>query len=231
MELKAIKNEFTGVWDVEGLEHWSETFKTMVNNLRSYKNFKFARYGDGEIYCIKGRHGNNCDNHIYFPDLGAALRQSIQEEPDYMTGIQPLSISHIPEDVVNYFSHFKKLYNADVLHNASITGDLKQFEKSMEGRYIILVGPAHLASFFNTCVHIVIPSVNCWLEYPHIKEQINFHLEGINNAVVILAASMMSEVLISDFEEVEHTFIDVGSVLDPYCGVKSRKYHHKLKCQ
>jgi hypothetical protein len=47
--------------------------------------------------------------------------------------------------------------------------------------------------------------------------------------VVLLAASMMSEVLIDDFADHHHTFIDIGSVLDPYCGIKSRRYHHKLK--
>lgn len=229
MQLKAIKNEETGVWDILGLEHWYITFINMIDNLKTYKNFKFARYGDGEIYCMKGRHGNNCDNHTYFPELGAALRQSIQEEPKYMVGIQPLSISHIPEDVYNYFSHFRHLYNADVLHNASIDGQLTKFTRSLEGRYIILVGPVHLASIFTSCIHIVIPSVNCWLEFEYIKQQIEFHLDGINNAVVILAASMMSEVIISHFSDADHTFIDVGSVLDPYAGVKSRKYHYKLK--
>jgi hypothetical protein len=228
MELKAIKNDVTGIWDIEGLEHWYITLNTMIDNLKSFKNFKFARYGDGEIYCMNERQGSNCDNHAYFHDLGAALKQSIYEEPDYMVGIQPLSISHIPEHVKNYFGHFRKMYNADVLHNASISGQLFNFTKAMEGRYIIMVGPAHVSTFFD-CVHIVIPSNNCWLNFTDIKQQIEFHLEGINNAVVLLAASMMSEVLISNFSEYNHTFIDIGSVLDPYCGVKSRRYHHKLK--
>jgi hypothetical protein len=227
--MKAFKNEVAGLWHIEGLEHWADTYRTVIENLINKKVFKFARYGDGEIYCMKSKQGQNCDNHIYFPDLGSALRQTIQQEPEYMVGIQPLSISHIPEDVNNYFGHFVKLYNADILHNASIEGHLFKFINALKGRYIILVGPSHLASFFPNCVHIVIPSVNCWVQHEAVKHQIEFHTDGINNAVVLLAASMMSEVLINNFEHYDHTFIDIGSVLDPYVGVKSRKYHHKLK--
>lgn len=200
----------------------------MLDNLKGNRAFKFARYGDGEIYCMKGRQGGNCDNHAYFPDLGSALRQTISAEPEYMVGIQPLSVSHLPQDVQNYFGEFKTLYNADVLHNASINGEIDKFLHALEGRYVILVGPPHLASLFPECVHIVTPAVNCWLQFENIRQQIEFHTEGINNAVVLLAASMMAEVLISVFEDHHHTFIDVGSVFDPYAGVKSRRYHYNL---
>jgi hypothetical protein len=227
--MKALKDEATGVWDIQGLEHWRETYRVMLDNLKSNKVFKFARYGDGEIYCMSGKVGHNCDKHTYFPDLGVELIDSIQREPDYMVGIQPLSVDHLPKEVNYYFGDFRKLYNADVLHNASIEGKLNEFLGALAGRYIILVGPFHLADLFKSCVHIVIPSVNCWTEYENVKQQIEFHTDGVNNAVVLLASSMMSEVLISDFADYHHTFIDVGSVLDPYAGVKSRRYHQKLK--
>jgi hypothetical protein len=228
MDLRATKDEVSGIWTLDGCEPWTETFTTMIENLKVSKDFKFARYGDGEIYCMNGRNGKNCDGHFYFPTLSMALHKAISPEPEYMVGIQPLSVQHFPKDVDNYFGNFHTLYNADALHNASLSGSLKQFTAALEGRYIILVGPAHLASFFAQCVHIVIPNDNCWTEYTKIKQQIEFHIDGVNNAVVILAASMMSEVLISNFEDAPHTFIDVGSVLDPYCGVKSRRYHFKL---
>lgn len=227
--MEAIKCENTGIWEIRGLEPWEETFTGIVENLKVGKMFKFARYGDGEIYCMKGRQGGNCDNHSYFPDLGSALRQTVSSEPEYMVGIQPMSVSNMPDQVQNYFGHFKTLYNADVLHNASISGRLEEFTRALDGRYVVLVGPPHLADLFTNCVHIVTPSINCWLQFENVRQQLEFHVEGINNAVVLLAASMMSEVLISEFEDYHHTFIDAGSVFDPYCGVKSRRYHYKLK--
>jgi len=226
MNLNAHRDETTGRWFLEGVEPETETYQRILTMLKEGVNFKFARYGDGEIYCMVRTNGHNTDGHEYFPALGERLRQSIEKEPGYMVGIQPLSVSHLTNTVGIYFGHFKRLFNADVLHSASIDGQLSHFFKALEGRYIILCGPAHLASLFPGSVHIVIPDKNCWLQYEAIKEQIDFHL--VDDCVVLLCASMMSEVLISDFADKKITMIDAGSVFDPYVGVNSRKYHHKL---
>lgn len=220
----ATRDEQTGRWFLDGVESEAVTYENMINNLKDGINFKFARYGDGEIYAMLGRKGANCDGHTYFPDLGKRLIQTIEQEPKYMVGIQPLSVSHLPIQVAGFFGGFK-LYNADVLHSASIDGVLERLFEAISGRYLVVVGPSHLASLFDG-VHIVIPTVNCWLSYGSIKEQLAFHLK--EDAVVLLCASMMSEVLIKDFEDYNCTMIDCGSVFDPYAGVKSRKYHYKL---
>ena len=227
----ASREESTGRWTLEGVEPDRRVYDWMCDQLKANKAFKFARYGDGEWNCIFGKHGQNCDGHKYFPDLGANLRRVILSEPAYLVGMQPLSMSYERADQIKEFCSGLRInwVNADVLHNASIDGVLDKFINVLAGKYIILVGPLHLDGFFANCVHIAIPPVNCWLEYENIRQQIEFHVDGVNNAVVLLAASMMSEVLIDDFADHHHTFIDIGSVLDPYCGIKSRRYHHKLK--
>lgn len=225
--LNAYRDEATGRWFLEGVEMETDTYQRIVTMLKDGTNFKFARYGDGELYCMTGKQGQNCDGHQYFPAMGKRLRESVEKEPAYMVGIQPLSVSHLADTVEAYFSHFKNLYNADVLHSASIDGQIGKFFHALEGRYIILCGPAHLASLFEGSVHIVVPSVNCWLQYEQIKEQLALHM--VDNCVVLLCASMMSECLIADFADRNITMIDCGSVFDPWAGVLSRKYHHKLK--
>jgi hypothetical protein len=224
--MQAIKDESNGRWTIKGLEPSEQTFEKICDMLRKCVNFKFARYGDGEFNCMFGKKGRNCDGHEYFPAMCERLNSALRRA-DYMVGIQPLALS-IYGERVNLLLEGLDIYNADALHNASIDGQIRYFTKALNGRYVILVGPAHLAGFF-AGVHIIIPSVNCWAEYESIRQQMQFHIEGVNNAVVLLAASMMSEVLIDDFADEPHTFIDIGSVLDPYCGVKSRRYHHKLK--
>lgn len=229
--LIAHKEDATGRWSLGGVEPDYVVYDRMIEELKSNKPFKFARYGDGEWNCIFGKPGQNCDGHKYFPSLGENLRRVILSEPGYIVGMQPLSMSYERADQIREFCAGLKInwVNADVLHNASIDGELHRFINAITGKYIILVGPIHLDAFFANCVHIAIPSVNCWLEYEKIRQQIEFHVDGVNNAVVLLAASMMSEVLIDDFADYHHTFIDIGSVLDPYVGVKSRRYHYKLK--
>lgn len=224
--MKAYKNYETGRWYLEGVEPEEETYNKIVSNIKDGTPFKFARYGDGELNAMNGKIGQNCDGHEYFPEMGVRLIESLNPENDIMVGIQPLSVNHYPDMVKYYFKHFTKLYNADVLHSASIDGRIQPFFDALSGRYVILVGPAHLAPVFNS-VHIVIPSKNCWLQYEKVKENMKYHLD-VDDAVVVLCASMMSEVLISDFSYSKHTFIDCGSLFDPYAGVNSRKYHFKL---
>lgn len=230
-KLVAHRNEITGQWSLEGVPHWADTYREIIDNLKSHKAFKFSRFGDGEWNCILGKQGQNCDGHKYFPELGAALRRVVLSEPKYIVGMQPLSMSYERSEQIKEFCNGLKInwVNADVLHNASIDGRLGDFINAISGRYIILVGPVHLNRFFSHSVHLVTLPQNCWLEYENIRQQIEFHIDGVDNAVVLLAASMMSEVLIDDFADHPHTFVDIGSVLDPYCGVKSRRYHHKLK--
>lgn len=226
VDLKAYRNEQSGRWFMEGVEPETQTYDRIVTMLKEGINFKFARYGDGEINAMIGKDGQNCDGHKYFNDLGFKLVETIRYEPSYMVGIQPLSVNHLGEHVKHYFGDFKTLYNADALHSASIDGVLERFFKALTGRYLIVIAPPHLAGLFE-CVHIVIPPVDCWLSYDRIKEQLEYHL--IDDAVILLCASMMSEVLISDFKDRNCTMIDCGSLFDPYAGVKSRRYHHKLK--
>lgn len=225
----ASRNESTGRWKIEGLEKSEVTYARICQMLRDEVNFKFARYGDGEWLCMFGKEGANCDNHKYFTDLGEQLKKSLIEEPDYLCGIQPLSLSHKIRDKILSFTEGLKInwVDADCLHSASIDGKLKEFGEAINHRYVILVGPAHLHSLFD-CVHIVIPDVDCWLQYEKVCEQLDFHLKGSNNAVVLLCASMMSEVIISRFRKVDCTMVDCGSVFDPLVGVKSRRYHFKL---
>lgn len=230
-KIKAHRNEQSGRWYMEGVEDEKVTYAKMIDDLTNNKAFKFSRFGDGEWNCIFNKEGQNCDGHKYFPDLGESLRRVILSEPTYKVGIQPLSMSYERTEQIKEFCNGLNIdwVNADVLHSASIDGELDKFINALSRRYIIVVGAPHLASFFSNGVHIVIPTVNCWLEYKYIKEQIEFHTEGVDEAVVLLAASMTSEVLIDDFADHSHTFIDIGSVLDPYVGVKSRRYHYKLK--
>ena len=227
---KASRDEVTGMWELSGVPHWEKTYSNFVEDLKANKAFKFSRFGDGEWNCIFNKVGQNVDGHKYFPDLGNALRRVILSKPEYILGMQPLSMSYDRSEQIKEFCRNMdiKWVNADVLHNASITKQLNKFLSALQGRYVILVGPAHLSSFFPECVHIVTLPVDCWLEYKAIRQQIEFHIDGVNNAVVLFAASMMANVLVDDFADRPHTFIDIGSVLDPYCNIFSRRYHHKL---
>lgn len=229
MQLTSSKDESTGRWTLHGVEPSEVTFERMCKMLREGKNFKFARYGDGEFFCMAGKIGRNCDKHEYFADLGQALNDAFYSDPDYMVGVQPLSVhSGLYQRALQFAPGPKNIYDADVLHSASIDGRLGEFMEALKGRYVIIIGPEHLKQL-GLRKHIVINSVNCWNDYDRLCDEIGKWINYGYDFVFLLCASMMSEVLINDFQYTAHTFIDCGSVFDPYVGKLSRSYHHKLK--
>lgn len=226
MELIPSKNEISGRWSLEGAEPSQVTFAKICDLITKGVNFKFARYGDGEFNAIFGKEGSNCDGHEYFKDMGERLANSFSSK--VMTGIQPLALTTKYKDRILNCIEGLQLYNADVLHNASIDLQLSKLlvvvNQSM--RPHVCVGPAHLTRMFDSM--ILIPDKNCWLTYDDTKRNLGEWIKDNENGIIFLCASMMSEVLINDFEDANVTIIDAGSVFDPFCNVKSRKYHHKL---
>ena len=230
MDLRAHRNEETGRWTLEGVEPSEQTFERMCQMLRDGVNFKFARYGDGEANCMIGKVGHNCDGHEYFPDLGTALNDAFYSNPKYMVGIQPLMVQQGTwERLKQREGYPKNIYDADVLHSASIDGRLKEFESSIKDRMVVLVGPQHTERLPFVFAHFKIPSINCWLSYKDTRDTLCRTMALNKDVVLLLCASMMSEVLIEDLKDEHITIIDCGSALDPLVGVKSRRYHHKLQ--
>lgn len=233
--MKAYRDEVTGRWHSD----LPDVFDFICEKLKKGESFKFARYGDGEFNAIYGKRGANCDGHQYFPDLGQKLRASLERKPDYIVGLQPLTLAsdlwlQIQKDFPNV-----KWVDADCIHNASIDGRLQKLFASMQRvdrlgigmqRQIMVVGPPHIATVANilNVDNYRLPTKNCWTEFDKVVAWVNQTARRNNYPVVLLSASMMSEVIIDEFRYSEITLIDMGSVLDPYCGVKSRRYHHKL---
>lgn len=237
--MKAIKDNTTGRWDLEGVEDSKVTYGKILTMLQAKVPFSFSRWGDGEFNAILGNNpkNHNCDMHEYFSDMGERLQrilwsftEYVKPQP-YIMGLQPLSLSHSRAlEVQKLIDGLNiKWVNADTLHNASIDERLKRFFEVLKTRKVVLIGPKHL-EFFKT-THLVIPDLNCWKVYEGVKEQVNKFIwqNPKENVIFLLCASMMSEVLIHDFKDVGCTFIDCGSVLDPYAGVKSRSYHYKME--
>lgn len=181
---------------------------------------------------MKGKKGHNCDGHEYFPDLGLKLRDVLEDRPKYMIGVQPLLVSTDSAFVKKYFTGLN-IYDADVLHSASIDGGLKDFMGVLRGRDVIMVGPFHLNTLVNKFnslsgrVLIDVPNKNCWTEYEKTLERLQRWIK--KDCVVLLSCGMMAECVIHHFKDYDATFIDTGSVFDPFCNVLSRSYHHKLK--
>ncbi len=229
-----VKNEELGRWSLQGVEPSEDTFSDMTEKLSSFKSFCFSRWGDGEFNAILGNNEKprNCDGHEYFADMGRWLKTILLSRPSYIMGIQPLCLTSRRAFEIQALIDPLRIdwVNADAIHNASIDGRLGELLEVLKRRNVTLVGPQHLNSLatIQEWKQITIPNQNCWLERQSIASHIARSFAP--GMVYLLCASMMSEIIIDVFsDQNEATFIDCGSVFDPYAGVKSRRYHQKLK--
>lgn len=206
-----------------------------MNKIKTKENFSFCRFGDGEWNAILNVEGENCDGHAYFEDMGEALRHSFSAPKKYFMGIQPMSVRIMLADIAVYtHTHPQRFFNADTLHNASAYGLISPFFSALKEREVILVGPEYLGVIqkFDLSHHVVIPEKNCWLHKTETLNELRDLLKDKSDIVVLFSASMAANVyvdlMVEEFDD-QHSFFDVGSLLDPYVGKNTRSYHKKLK--
>jgi hypothetical protein len=209
----------------------SDPFEEMVTMLGEGTAFSFSRFGDGEFNAILGVEGSNCDGHPYYPDLGLRLKEIVQSRPCYLMGLQALAVVFHGARQIHALAGDLPWVLADSLHLASGEGRFDVFFEALAGREVMLVGPGHLGelSGLRGWSHCPVPARDCWKQYGETYERIVESLAESGH-VVLLCASMMSNVLIDDLYGLNpaNTYIDAGSVFDPYAGVKSRTYHREL---
>ncbi|MBA7636648.1 hypothetical protein ES703_44269 [subsurface metagenome] len=169
--------------------------------------------------------------------MGKNLKDILNSNPPYYMGLQPLA-QNIMSRIILKYNHINWI-DSDIFHDASINGDFNKFFSACDGKNIILVAPDYmigLNKFIKTITkHIIIPSVNCWLSKDKILKKINEYLKGRNvKHIILFSSSMMSNILIDnlykEYGEI-HSFLNMGSVFDPFLGRKTRKYHLKLDCK
>jgi len=77
------------------------------------------------------------------------------------------------------------------------------------------------------CVGICIPYKNAWLAHEMVLQEI---MRNDEEKPILFCAGMMSNVLIDELWWMypDGTYIDMGSALDPHCGISSRRYHREM---
>ncbi len=120
-----------------------------------------------------------------------------------------------------------------IFHSAFVEDKMQMFFDALKDREVLLIGPNNLMKCNKIDFKaITVSSVNCWEDTYEtlIAIDYSFEMGDIDKDTVILyCASMAANVWIDkiykDYPEI--TQIDLGSALDPYCGVLSRSFHRK----
>ena len=207
-------NHFTGKTDISpntiAIHHfnrtWAErnTLQILKQNIQNNINFVFVKRGDGELACMAGEQGGNCDGHPYSQELGGRLKQAFS----YLENEKNATIVEFDN---------QREYNILLHRTDSNLGQVSDFYKTISNsvRKKILIAPKKLervARILNA-EHIIIPEINAFASYDRIFQSIPV----VKNGIYLFCAGMPAKVLIADLYQFnkEATYLDCGSAFDP----------------
>jgi hypothetical protein len=202
-------------------------YETLLYNIKNNISFAFSRWGDGEWLNVNKFNGKNCDGNIYYSDLGDELKKIVSVKQYYHMGVQ----TYIQYSVNESMKYTQDWTDADVLHRASINGTLYDFISLLNTVHVVYVGNESLKKLEFIDEFIEIPYNNCWLSRNEIIDRIKNTFVENTHKVYLFSAGMVSNVFVDRLWKLNNTntYIDVGSVFDPYVGRTTRSYHKLLK--
>ena len=214
--------------------------KKFLNN----ENFSFVKYGDGELICMIGGRGENCDYHPYSEELSKLLTMSFiklfRDHNDVFLAEWDDNLIKTRENFIEVNNLWPKYadYECFLTLESNIKNNkLLNFYKLIKNsdRKKVFIGPKKLADvqkMLNIDKFINVPIINAFSEYDRVLSEL--HDFGINdNNIYILCCSMMSCVVCNHLKEenTNITLLDIGSGFDPVFGVKTRpKQPTAVKC-
>jgi len=207
--------------------------------LEEQRPFSLARYGDGEWKAIFGATGANCDQHPYTRKLQKELVETLTTNPDgaafHYRGMQPLAVRRFEDRIIDWLRRHQLQdmgwIDADIFHRASSEGNLGRLVNALCSRDVIVAGPPHLLENLTLFPfrYVYVPPHRCHDGASQIYDGVCAELAKLStSAVVSISASMAANGLVQRLVKTHgkrHTFLDLGSLWDPYAGVVSRKYH------
>ena len=217
--------------DTPWFVHLTQHYAAMI---RDGMHFALASYGDGEWQCILGKPGENCDGTKYTPELGLALADSLLHPVGQWCSFFDV-VSPIRDEAIAWIERHRPPVHWIAQRpygRAAEVGELAPFLRAIKEHEapVIIVGPDHIRDLpgevLGPFVHVRVPNVGAWQGVDSIgtwvKEELDYEDPG---SIVLFAAGMASNLLIHRLWRRRHTMLDVGALLDPYCGVQSRRIY------
>jgi hypothetical protein len=189
-----------------------------------------VRYGNGEWDAVLGlKRETGSRSQVFSEDLREAMRETVIDHHGKHMAIQSerylrrcklydklqlwLKTNHISID----------WQDADILHRASLAGELAPFVRSL--RSALIVGPRHLEHLPFGSDFLPIPTRNCWDHIDAIEAGVRAAGQG---RTICLSAGPAAKVLIHRLRHEDMQLVDCGSLWDVYCGQPSRRYHNNM---
>lgn len=211
-----IKNKLDIREDTITIHHYIKTWSdnpllaNYISNVENNINFLHVKRGDGEMACMNGDIGGNCDRHPYSKELGEGLKEAFEYLKDRAT-------------IVEWDN--QREYNC-LLHRIDNEVDaVSKFYKLIinSNRPKIFIGPEKLKDWATIigATHIIIPELNVFQYYNEIIKEIPI----IDNGIYMFSAGMPAKLMIGELvrKNINATYLDCGSSFD-MIAYQSRTY-------
>ena len=192
----------------------------------------FSRWGDGEWQAIFGVAGATCDGQVYSGALRSALSAVLQRPSMVLRGLQPLAWRRYRSEIQGWLARRRlsvPWIDADVFAQASKRGHLDPLIDALRQRPTILVGPPHLRGLtvLSQGTFIPVAPTDAFAGWKATLTDILYAAKADPSAVICLSTGPAAKLLIDAgyHARPDLTWLDCGSLWDPYVGMDSRSYH------
>lgn len=195
-----------------------------VDKLKNGERFSLARYGDGELYCMWGKKGQNSNGCKYSLELREALFDSMQhkDDPSFIYGLQRV----LPQDEERVILQYPNIewHDTEIFSEAVANGELypliKQLDE-MEGIHVVGNESIEwkLAELIDWDSYHTVPPFDAYNNRKEVTEWILLNKPKI----VLFSCGMAANAFIGELHgQVDSTLIDLGHIWDPFTGNMSR---------
>jgi len=206
-----------------------------LNLIKTNQPFQLIRVGDGEVIAMNlSPHWlkENCDGSKFIPELINPMRQIFKNQYNYYHCLLDCSFDLNGE----HFNKFLEetcpdmpLYNGEIWQHLSFEGRITELMEAISPYTPCFVGGKHIENVkymkeLESMRFIETPEKDSFLKFEEIlKEIISEYENGCR--MFLFSAGYTTKILIDNLFPImpDCFLVDVGSLLDPYCGKLSRK--------
>lgn len=193
------------------LEWWVERIKNGP--------FSLARYGDGELYCMWGKQGQNSNGCLYTSKLRKDLLATMTPRLDFYHGLQRV----LPHDRIRAEQQWPQIdwYDSEVFGEAVAAGKLFPLIEQLRKMKTAIIGNATLLpikELIGSMDFITVPKSNSH----EVKKFVYCSIKRSEADVFLFSCGMAANVFVSELHNGKRYFLDLGHIWDPLVGSMSR---------
>lgn len=209
-----------------------------VELIASGEPFVQANYGDGEIACILGDPGGNVNGELYEDELRDELRRTLIEHRPIWHGLNAAKRQEERFERWCLDNGVALPWVAkDVLSEANVRGEFAPVFEALREREVILVANDVVLAgldlenplLLETVWDVEIDPTRAWREADEIANDIVSLSDP--GQIVLFAAGMATNLVVHRLFPIalerDLTLLDIGAILDPYAGLRTRKAYRR----